>query len=175
MDLLPGEKGGRVKVHLLQRRQVVDRPLDSVFEFFSRPENLARLTPETLGFRILTPSPIVMKEGTLIDYTIRVLGVPVRWRTLITSYDPPHIFVDEQLKGPYAFWHHRHAFRSVEGGTEITDEVHYAVPGGFLAPLAHAVLVRPQLQKIFAFRQETIQSVFTGGSGAADEANRRQP
>ena len=163
-----------MKAYKLQRRQVVDRPLGSVFAFFSRPENLARLTPETLAFRILTPSPIVMKTGTLIDYTIRVLGVPVRWRTLITSYDPPHIFVDEQLKGPYAFWHHRHTFRSVEGGTEIMDEVHYAVPGGFLAPLAHTVLVRPQLQKIFTFRQETIQKVFASGSSAADDADRRQ-
>ncbi|MBP1656834.1 MAG: hypothetical protein H6Q31_1435 [Bacteroidetes bacterium] len=162
-----------MKVHVLQRRQVVHQPLETVFEFFSRPENLARLTPETLAFRILTPSPVVMKAGTLIDYTIRVLGMPVRWRTLITSYDTPHIFVDEQLKGPYAFWHHRHTFRSVEGGTEIMDEVHYVVPGGFLAPLVHAILVRPQLQRIFAFRQETIQTVFASGSVLADEANRR--
>jgi len=122
---------------------------------------------------MLTPSPVVMKAGTLIDYTIHVLGMPVRWRTLITAYDPPHVFVDEQLKGPYAFWHHRHTFRSVEGGTEVMDEVHYVVPGGFLAPLAHAILVRPQLQRIFAFRQETIRTVFAGGPGAADEANRR--
>ena len=98
----------------------------------------------------------------------------MRWRTLISEWEPPHFFVDEQLKGPYAFWHHRHTFRSVEGGTEITDEVHYAVPGGFLAPLAHAVLVRPQLQKIFAFRQETIQRLLASRSSAEDEANRRQ-
>lgn len=162
-----------MKVHVLQQRQVVHQPLETVFEFFSRPENLARLTPETLAFRTLTPSPIVMKTGTLIDYTIHVLGMTVRWRTLITAYDPPHSFVDEQLKGPYAFWHHRHTFRSVEGGTEIKDEVHYVIPGGFLAPLAHAILVRPQLQRIFAFRQETIQTVFASGSGAADETNRK--
>lgn len=151
-----------MKVHVLRTHQTIPLPPERVFTFFERPENLARITPPRLGFRILTPSPIRMKAGTLIDYTIRVFGIPVRWTTLITSYDPPVEFVDEQLRGPYAFWHHRHLFRAVDGGTEIADEVHYALPGGPLAPLAHGLFVRRELERIFAHRSDVIARHFTG-------------
>ena len=89
-------------VHVLERRQQVAAPLAEVFAFFARPENLAEITPPSMGFEILTPSPIAMKEGALIDYVVRVGGLPLRWRTLITSFEPPHRFVDEQISGPYA-------------------------------------------------------------------------
>ena len=83
---------------------------DDVFNFFSMPENLVKITPKSLSFTILTPKPIDMEKGTLIDYTISLMGFPVHWRTLISDYNPPHSFIDQQIKGPYAFWHHTHTF-----------------------------------------------------------------
>lgn len=149
--------------YVLERKQFLPVPPDEAFRFFDRPENLAEITPAELGFRILTPSPIAMKEGALIDYTIRVLGMPVRWTTIITSYDPPRGFVDLQLKGPYSFWHHTHAFRAVDGGTEMTDTVRYLLPFGPLGALAHAVAVRRQLEGIFEHRSRVIAGRFPGG------------
>lgn len=146
-----------MKVHVLRRTQTVARPLHTVFAFFARPENLERITPGDLGFTILTPGPIEMRSGALIDYTIRLFGVPMRWTTLITTYRPPHSFIDEQLRGPYAFWHHRHLFRESGQGTEITDEVHYALRGGVLAPVIHRLFVRRQLEKIFDHRARIIE------------------
>ena len=151
-----------MNVHVLRRAQTIARPLDTVFPFFARPENLERISPQDIGFSILTPGPIEMKAGTLIDYTIRVMGVPLRWTTLITTYDPPQSFVDEQIRGPYAFWHHRHVFRETDDGTEILDEVHYALYGGLLAPLIHRLFVRRQLEKIFDHRARIIAREFMG-------------
>jgi len=147
-------------VYVLRERQEVARPLDEVFEVFSRPENLEALTPDELRFRILTPKPVEMRAGTLIDYELRLSGVPIRWRTLITTCEPPHRFVDEQLKGPYALWHHRHTFTAVDGGTAIEDEVHYALPFGPLGRIAHALYVRRSLRRIFAFRRGMIAARF---------------
>lgn len=144
-------------VYLLRRAQTVALPLETVFAFFARPENLERITPDDLGFSILTPGPIEMKAGALIDYTIRLMGVPLRWTTLITTYQPPQCFIDEQLRGPYAFWHHRHLFRETDDGTEIIDEVHYALRGGVLAPLIHRLFVRRQLERIFDHRARIIE------------------
>ncbi len=149
--------------YVLERKLFLPVPPDEAFRFFDRPENLADVTPAELGFRILTPSPITMKEGALIDYTIRVLGMPVRWTTLITAYDPPRGFVDQQLRGPYSFWHHTHAFRAVDGGTEMTDTVRYLLPFGPLGALAHAVAVRRQLEGIFDHRSRVIAGRFPGG------------
>lgn len=149
-----------MKVYELRREQHVPRPLEEVFEFFARPENLEAITPAQLRFQILTPSPIDMKVGTLIDYALRISGMPIHWRTLITSYDPPHSFIDEQLKGPYAFWHHRHTFRAIDGGTLIGDEVRYALPFGIAGTLAHAVYVRRSVENIFAHRTEVIAAKF---------------
>jgi hypothetical protein len=148
-----------VKTHILLAEQFVARPLFEVFEFFSRPENLARITPPSLGFVILTPSPIEMKAGTLIDYTIRLAGIPLRWRTLISVYDPPNRFVDEQLKGPYAYWHHTHRFSSVEGGTMIHDEIRYALPFGPFGMLAHCLFVRRNLERIFSYRKVAVEKI----------------
>jgi len=153
--------------HLLRREQFVPRPLAEVFPFFSRPENLARITPANLGFQILTPTPITMKEGALIDYTIGLLGLRVHWRTMITTYDPPFRFVDEQLAGPYAFWHHTHSFEEVEGGTWIRDEVRYLLPFGPLGRIVHTLFVRRKLDAIFHHRHQIIEGVL--GAAASME------
>ncbi len=150
-----------MKVHILKHTQVVPAPLDEVFAFFARPENLAEITPPDLGFQILTPSPITMKDGAVIDYVVKVAGLPMRWRTLITSYEPPHRFVDEQLSGPYSFWHHTHTFASTpEGGTELGDVVRYAMPLGPLGDLVHALAVKRQVAGIFTHRESVIARRF---------------
>lgn len=145
-----------MKVYTLKKEQIVPRPLGEVFAFFERPENLARITPPWLGFRILTPSPIVMKRGAKFEYTVRVMGVRVGWESLISDYQPPHRFVDEQTRGPYAYWHHTHTFLQVDGGTLVGDEVCYAMPFGVIGTLAQRFAVRRQLEEIFFYRATVI-------------------
>lgn len=147
-------------MHQLHHEQLVAAPLDKVFAFFGKPENLARITPSWMGFRILTPSPVPMREGALIDYQISLGPFPTRWRTLITRFDPPHLFVDEQLSGPYSFWHHTHRFEAVGDLTRITDDIRYLLPFGPLGRLAHALVVRRQLRGIFAHRRRVIIAEF---------------
>ena len=149
-----------MKIHRLHREQTVEHPRDEVFAFFSRPENLARITPPSLGFTILTPSPIEMKTGTLIDYTVRTLGVPVRWTTLIGVCEPPHRFVDIQLRGPYSFWHHTHTFESEGPATRIIDDIVYVLPFGVVGEIAHTLVVKRQLTRIFEYRAEVIARLF---------------
>ncbi len=164
-----------MKVHLLEQTQTTTAALEAVFAFFSQPENLARITPPSMAFQVLTPSPIAMHRGAIIDYVVRV-GVPMRWRSLITSYEPPHRFVDEQLDGPYAFWHHTHTFRPLPGGgTELGDVVRYALPLGPLGELAHALMVRRQLQRIFAYRRAFIAAHFGGPVVDADADTHHPP
>jgi ligand-binding SRPBCC domain-containing protein len=149
-----------MKLYTLEREQMVNKALEEVFEFFSRPQNLARITPSGMGFNILTPSPIIMKAGTVIDYTVKIFGFNVHWRTLISSYDPPHGFTDEQLKGPYKYWFHRHYFEKTEGGTLIYDSVTYALPFGYLGRLAHLLFVSHRLEYIFNYRSKAIKEIF---------------
>ena len=134
-------------------------PLAEVFKFFENPRNLARITPPELSFSVTTPGEIKMRKGAQIDYTIRWLGLPMRWRTLITDYTPPFSFVDEQAKGPYTLWRHCHEFREVEGGTVISDCVHYELPLGPLGRIAHELMVGNQLRRIFSFRQRAIAKI----------------
>ena len=149
-----------MKVFKLEAKQFIRRPLEEVFGFFSRPENLVVITPAKLQFKILTPSPLEMKQGALIDYTIKLFKVPIHWRTLITTYEPPFKFVDEQIKGPYNFWHHTHMFKEVTDGVEIFDEVHYSIPFGPLGSLLHALWIKKDLNHIFEYRKGVIDDLF---------------
>ena len=128
----------------LETETLLPQDVDEVFAFFANAENLERITPPELAFRILTPTPIVMREGKLIDYRLRLFGIPFGWRTRIVEWQPNHRFVDEQLRGPYASWKHVHTFTGCETGTRMTDRVEYRLP---LLPAGAAALplVRRQL------------------------------
>lgn len=142
----------------LQRTQRFHEPLDEVFAFFAEPSNLATLTPPWLQFEIRAERPIEMFAGARIDYRIRLHGLPMRWRSEITAWEPPHRFVDEQLSGPYRYWIHEHSFREVEGFTEVSDDIRFAVPGG---GLIYRLFVASDLEKIFAYRREVLRDLFT--------------
>jgi ligand-binding SRPBCC domain-containing protein len=146
--------------YTLKRELRVRHSLPEVFEFFSRAENLERITPPWMRFRILTPPPIEMKPGTTIAYALRVRGIPLRWLTEIERWNPPYEFVDFQAKGPYQLWHHTHRFSEVEGGTSIVDIVHYALPFGPLGRLIHRLQVARDLERIFDYRAHRIQALF---------------
>lgn len=135
-------------------------PPAEVFYFFSDAHNLQAITPNWLNFKILTPAPIRMKEGTLIDYQLQIHGLPVRWQTEITAWQPAHRFVDEQRRGPYRLWIHEHRFDALDGGTTCTDQVRYAVPGG---ELMYRLFVRRDVERIFAFRAVKLRELFGGG------------
>ncbi len=150
-----------MKINTFERELRLAQPRDEVFAFFARPENLARITPPSMGFEILTPSPVAMKAGALIDYSVRILGVTTHWRSLISSYDPPCQFIDEQLKGPYVFWHHTHTFIKHRDGTLIRDSVKYVLPFGWLGVLLHRLVVKRQLEAIFNYRTEIIKDAFS--------------
>jgi ligand-binding SRPBCC domain-containing protein len=146
--------------YVLEREQRVLRPRSEVFAFFAEASNLERLTPPTLRFRILTPLPITMRAGAIIDYRLSLMGVPFRWRTVIELFEPEVRFVDMQQAGPYALWRHLHEFVEVPGGTLVRDRVEYRLPLGPLGHLAHALLVRRQLRRIFDYRREVIAALF---------------
>jgi ligand-binding SRPBCC domain-containing protein len=145
-----------VRLQRLEREQVVRRPLSEVFEFFVRAENLERITPPWLRFRMLTPEPIEMGVGTLIDYRLRLHGLPLRWTSRIELWEQEHRFVDEQLHGPYRFWRHLHEFVPVDGGTCVRDRVEYALPLGPLGELLGLPVVRRDLVRIFDYRRGTV-------------------
>ncbi len=145
-----------MSIHVLERQQFVKQPLKEVFDFFSRAENLEKITPPWMRFRILTPLPIPMQAGTLIDYSIRIHGFPLNWRTLIESWAPPYQFVDLQLQGPYTLWHHTHRFKEIDGGTAITDVVRYQLPLGPLGDLVHWLWVRHDVNQIFDYRSKRV-------------------
>lgn len=130
---------------------------ERVFPFFAEAANLERITPGWLSFSILTPPPITMAAGTLIDYRLRLHGVPLRWRTRIAVWEPPRRFVDEQVRGPYRLWVHEHLFEPVAGGTLCRDRVTYSVLGGWLADW---LLVRGDLERVFAFRRRALTEAF---------------
>ena len=146
--------------HRFQARQVLAQPRERVFPFFSDAANLGRITPPELGFRILTPLPIVMAEGAIIDYRIRLALLPIAWRTEITRWEPPVEFVDVQRRGPYAQWIHRHTFTDLPGGrTLMEDEVLYRLPFGPLGLVA-LPLVRREIARIFAHRRRVVAGFF---------------
>jgi ligand-binding SRPBCC domain-containing protein len=144
----------------LTRTQYVPRPLEEVFAFFADAGNLERITPPWLCFKILTPRPIYLQAGTLIDYRLKLFGVPFYWRTKIEEFESNRRFVDSQVKGPYRRWWHTHTFRAVEGGTEVIDHVEYAMPAGPIGRIIHGVLTRHQLKTIFDYRFKVIKELF---------------
>ena len=154
--IIPGKM-----VHIFKSSIVLPRPIHDVFRFFSDASNLERITPPELCFRILTPTPIPMRENTLIDYRLRLFGISFSWRARIGRWDPPYRFVDEQIQGPYRFWIHTHCFFDLDMATRITDEVHYGIPlwplGELSFPIIHCLLVR-----IFHFRRRAIRSILLG-------------
>lgn len=150
--------------HLLTAETLIPRPRPEVFDFFAAAENLERITPPELNFQIRSPLPIRMEAGALIEYRLRLFGLPFRWRTRISQWDPGVSFVDEQLEGPYALWEHTHRFRDAVGGTLVSDEVRYRLPFFPFGEIAYP-LVRLQLRRIFSFRARRLRELL--GSGAA--------
>jgi ligand-binding SRPBCC domain-containing protein len=148
------------KRYVLEQEQRIARPLADVFAFFSDAANLERITPPTLRFQILTPQPIAMKAGAIIDYQLRLFGVPFRWRTVIEDFQPGVRFVDSQARGPYKLWRHTHEFREENGETVMRDRVEYELPLGPLGRVAHAIAVKAQLADIFAHRRKVVDDVF---------------
>ena len=149
-----------MRVHVLQREQHLDGTPEEVFPFFADAHNLERITPPLLSFRVITPGPIEMHVGTLIEYRLRVHRVPIRWLTSIQAWNPPHRFVDMQLKGPYALWHHTHTFAPADdGGTTMTDTVRYTIGFGPLGELAHRLTVGRDVEEIFRYRAEVVPAL----------------
>ena len=148
------------KNYILSFQQQVSRPLGEVFDFFSRAENLEALTPPWLNFKILDVMPTPIRQGTLINYSLRVHGIPLRWTSEIVAWEPPHRFVDLQRRGPYKLWRHEHRFEARDGGTLISDTINLALPLGLLGLLAYKVKVRSDVQEIFSFREKTIHALF---------------
>ncbi|MGE0552273.1 MAG: SRPBCC family protein [Gemmatimonadales bacterium] len=148
--------------HVLERRQLVPGTPERVFEFFKDPYNLERITPPWLRFEVRAASDARVREGTRIRYRLAWQGIPMRWESRITDFRAGREFVDEMTRGPYARWHHRHLFTKVEGGVEMRDVVTYRLPLGPLGRLAHALVVRRQLEAIFDYRRRVVAEVFGG-------------
>jgi ligand-binding SRPBCC domain-containing protein len=151
-------------IHLLQASMHLPLPREVVFDFFADAANLEAITPPELQFHIITPLPITMQAGAIIDYALRLRGVPFRWRTRIALWEPPHRFVDVQERGPYALWEHTHTVvEATDGGTLAQDTVRYRLPLGSLGGFAHP-LVRRDLSRIFGYREVRVRQLLTDPS-----------
>ena len=146
-----------MKEFTFEAETCVPHPRSEVFPFFAEARNLQTLTPPWLKFEVLTPAPMVVRAGTLIDYRITVHGLTIRWRTEIAEWDPPHRFVDVQLRGPYTLWHHTHTFEESDGGTLCRDRVRYRPRGG---ALINWLFVRRDVERIFQYRQQRLWEIF---------------
>jgi len=149
-----------MKTYFFKQETHIPQPLESVFHFFGNAENLNRLTPPHLDFEILTPLPIQMAKGTLIDYQLKIYKIPVKWKTEIIAWKPPHRFIDSQLKGPYRKWIHEHKFEAVGNETKMTDTVEYAIPGWIFSNIINNIFVKKDILKIFKFREEKLITIF---------------
>jgi len=145
--------------YILQRETEVPLPISEVFSFFSNAANLELLTPPFLSFRIVTPQPIEMRRGAIIAYQLSLRGIPVKWRSEISLWNPPFEFVDVQLKGPYKFWRHTHSFSETPTGTRIVDHMEYSLPFGPLGRLVHRLQVARDLARIFDYREQRVHEV----------------
>ncbi len=148
-----------MKIFTMSNELWLPYPPQEVFPFFSDAFNLERITPPSLRFRVLAKPPIEMAVGTLIDYRVSLRGIPMRWQSEITAWQPPHRFVDEQRRGPYRSWVHEHIFTAQNGGTLAQDVVHYAVPGG---AIVQRLFVASELGRIFDYRNAALKDYFSG-------------
>ena len=155
------------RVRRLEREQLVPVPPQEVFAFFAQARNLEALTPPWLRFSVLTPEPIEMRPGTLIDYRLRLHGVPLRWTSLIEEWEPGRRFVDRQVRGPYRLWHHTHVFVAHREGTLMRDRVAYELPLGPLGTVAHAMFVRSDLERVFDYRRLQVDRLLHARAAAA--------
>lgn len=146
--------------HTIHREVWLPHPREKVFEFFSAARNLEQITPPLLQFQVLTPEPIQMEEGRLIEYKLKIRGLPMRWLTKITRWNPPYEFADVQLKGPYKLWDHRHRFIVENSGTRMIDDVTYELPLGPLGDLVHGLMVKRDVEEIFRYRNGVISTLF---------------
>ena len=151
-----------MKTYNLEFEQFIDLPIKDVFDFFSKPENLSLITPPRLRFDILTPTPLEMKEGQLIDYSLKILYlIKLHWRTLITDYQKPYKFIDQQIKGPYTLWHHTHIFEEKDGGTLIKDNLKYVIPFGWIGRAIHFIYIKHDINGIFQYRHKILNDIFS--------------
>jgi ligand-binding SRPBCC domain-containing protein len=146
-------------VHVLTRQQQLPGSPDAVFEFYADAFNLEAITPPWLRFRVVTPGPIAMTAGTLIEYRLALHRLPIRWLTRIEVWEPGRRFVDVQVRGPYRLWHHTHSFEAADGGTRVRDSVRYELPFGPLGELAHRAFVRRDLERIFDYRVAAVEGL----------------
>ena len=147
--------------HFLKKTTIIKKPLSEVFDFFSKAENLDKITPPHLYFKITTPSPILMKRGTLIDYKLKLYGVPFTWKTEITKWNPPFDFEDSQISGPYKKWVHQHIFEEINGEVHMQDIVEYESPGWILEPFINFAFVGPNVNRIFDYREKVLKNLFS--------------
>jgi hypothetical protein len=146
-----------MSIEVFRSQQRIERPLPEVFEFFARASNLEQITPPWLSFSILGTEPSEVIPGTVIPYRLRLHGIPLTWVSQIEAFEPGRLFVDRQLIGPYKLWLHRHDFEGDGEGTVIRDEVHYELPLGALGGLANRIFVRRDVERIFAYRHQSIE------------------
>jgi ligand-binding SRPBCC domain-containing protein len=151
-----------VRERIMEREQFIPASIEAVCARFADVENLEAITPPWLHFEILSEKPVVMATGTIIDHRLRLHGIPIRWRTLIDRWDPPHGFTDSQQRGPYATWIHTHSFTAVDGGTLARDHVRYRVGYGPIGNLALRLFVARDIERIFDFRRDAIHRLLTG-------------
>lgn len=165
-----------MNTHLLERSQVIHRPRREAFDFFCDAFNLERITPPLLRFRILTPAPVKMAAGAVLDYRLALFGVPFRWKTLIESWVPEESFVDSQLSGPYELWRHTHTFEALSSdATLMRDRVEYRIPFGVIGRAAHLLFVRGTLKKIFDYRAEMTARLLAPRATPAEADRAREP
>ncbi|NIR49447.1 SRPBCC family protein [candidate division KSB1 bacterium] len=145
---------------LLEKEIWLPAAREDVFKFFKDAENLQAITPPWLDFRIVTPLPIEMQQGTFIDYELKLYGLRIDWKTEITVWEPPFRFVDTQIEGPYRLWAHTHTFEEHNGGTWMQDRVEYLTPGGILSPFIDRLFVKPRLERIFEYRRVQVLKQF---------------
>lgn len=150
-----------MKVYTLKRKQFLAVSIDEAWNYFSSPANLSKITPDKLGFEVITNHSAKMYPGMIIQYFVKpLLNIRIRWVTEITHVNQPYFFVDEQRCGPYKLWHHQHKFTEVEGGVMMEDEVNYSLPFGFLGRIIHSLLVKSDLNYIFEYRKSILKTIF---------------